>query len=163
MWHKKALPFYGNAFLYLLGRHGAKRRPRPADGAGTHDAQAGSGIDDRKARPPPPRAGRRTRLLCGHGICDAGWRHEVHCDGERRPFCKKAWRKTFRLRCGGDVCCKATKKTPEQNISRAPKARRVSVQSVVICAPCVAKARAARGGRGRRTEQAHTTHRPAPA
>ena len=62
---------------------GGTGRPQSADGAGTHDAQAGSGIDDRKARPPPPRAGRRTRLLCGHGICDAGWRHEVRCGGKR--------------------------------------------------------------------------------
>ena len=114
MWHKKALPFYGNAFLYLLGRHGAKRRPqnrrgaagdgrcgakrrpRPADGAGTHDAQAGSGIDDdRKARPPPPRAGRRTRLLCGHGICGVGCRHEVRCGAGTAAFLQKGLAKNL--------------------------------------------------------------------
>ena len=77
---------------------GGTGRPQSADGAGTHDAQAGSGIDDgRKARPPPPRAGRRTRLLCGHGICGVGCRHEVRCGGGDGR-CEAGWR--HEVHCG---------------------------------------------------------------
>ena len=51
------------------------------------------------------------RAYCA-GTGSAAWGGDTKCAAarERRPFCKKAWRKTFRLRCGGDVCCKAAKK-----------------------------------------------------
>ena len=109
MWHKKALPFYGNAFLYLLGRHGAKRRPQNRRGA------AGDGRCGAKRRP---------RLLCGHEICGVGWRHEVRCGAGAAAFLQKGLAKNLQapLRRGRVLQSgKKARPTPLRSQGRASK------------------------------------------